>query len=56
VVDRGATRWGTSNNDRFSVWFELASDQDPEPADMGSTPAPARRTGSDGDQRRAAHV
>jgi anti-anti-sigma factor len=27
VVDRGATRWGTSKNDRFSVWFELASEQ-----------------------------
>jgi anti-sigma regulatory factor (Ser/Thr protein kinase) len=27
VVDRSATRWGTSNNDRFSVWFELASEQ-----------------------------
>jgi anti-anti-sigma factor len=26
VVDRGATRWGTSKNDRFSVWFELASE------------------------------
>jgi anti-anti-sigma factor len=27
VVDRGATRWGTSQDDRFSVWFELASGQ-----------------------------
>jgi hypothetical protein len=25
VVDRGATRWGTSVTERFSVWFELAS-------------------------------
>jgi anti-anti-sigma factor len=23
IVERGATRWGTSRNDRFSVWFEL---------------------------------
>ncbi len=23
IVDRGATRWGISRNDRFSVWFEL---------------------------------
>jgi anti-anti-sigma factor len=26
VVDRGATRWGTRESDRFSVWFELASE------------------------------
>jgi hypothetical protein len=51
VVDRGATRWGTSNNDRFSVWFELASEQNPEPADVAATPAPASATGSDGDRR-----
>jgi anti-sigma regulatory factor (Ser/Thr protein kinase) len=53
VVDRGATRWGTGNGDRFSVWFELASEQNPEPADVGATPAPASGTGSDGDRRRA---
>jgi anti-anti-sigma factor len=29
VVDRGATRWGTRRNARFSVWFELASDRNP---------------------------
>jgi anti-anti-sigma factor len=27
VVDRGSTRWGTSQDNRFSVWFELASGQ-----------------------------
>jgi anti-sigma regulatory factor (Ser/Thr protein kinase) len=29
IVDRGATRWGTSRNDRFSVWFELTQDRAP---------------------------
>lgn len=36
IVDRGATRWGTSRNDRFSVWFELTQDRAPrkrEPAE-----------------------
>jgi anti-anti-sigma factor len=55
IVDRGAARWGTSNGDRFSVWFELASEQNPEPADVAATPAPAGGTGSDGDRRRAEH-
>ena len=56
VVDRGATRWGTSNNDRFSVWFELASEQNPEAADVAATPARATGTGSGGDRHRADHV
>jgi len=51
IVDRGATRWGISNNDGFSVWFELASAQNREPADVAATPAPATGTGSDGDRR-----
>jgi anti-sigma regulatory factor (Ser/Thr protein kinase) len=51
VVDRGATRWGTSNNDRFLVWFELAFQQNPEPVDAPTTPRPASGTGSDGDRR-----
>jgi anti-anti-sigma factor len=55
VVDRGATRWGTCNNDRFSVWFELASEQNPEPADVAAAPAPASGTGSDRDRRCAEH-
>jgi anti-anti-sigma factor len=29
IVDRGATRWGTSRNDRFSVWFELDRERTP---------------------------
>jgi anti-anti-sigma factor len=27
VVDRGAARWGTSHDDRFCVWFELAREE-----------------------------
>ena len=56
VVDRGATRWGTSTGDRFSVWFELASEQNPESADVAGTPVPATGTGSDGHRHRADHV
>jgi anti-anti-sigma factor len=58
IVDRGATRWGTSNNHRFSVWFELASEHNPDPADAdaGATPEPATGTGSDGDQHRTDHL
>jgi anti-anti-sigma factor len=45
VVDRGATRWGTSKKDGFSVWFELASERRiAERADARET-----RGGSDGD-------
>jgi hypothetical protein len=54
VVDRGATRWGTSNNDRFSVWFEVASERNPEPVDVAATAAPVTGTGFDGDRHRAA--
>jgi anti-sigma regulatory factor (Ser/Thr protein kinase) len=56
VVDRGATRWGTSHNNRFSVWFELEAEQNPEPAGVAATPAPATGTGPDGHRHRVDHV
>lgn len=48
VVDRGATRWGTGRSERFSVWFELASEQNSLNAHTAAALAPAEPTPSTG--------
>jgi anti-sigma regulatory factor (Ser/Thr protein kinase) len=51
VVDRGATRWGTSNHDGFSVWFELASASGIAQR-MDAAPTPAQETGDGAEKNR----
>lgn len=53
VVERGATRWGISKTDHFSVWFELASKPAREPADVAAAAPPGRGNTPDGDRRPA---
>jgi anti-anti-sigma factor len=51
VVDRGATRWGTSKHDGFSVWFELASVSGIAQR-MDAAPTSAQETGDGAEKNR----